>query len=255
MKRSFGVQYFLALALIWPASIVFSVLAQNPPSADLILERADQNAVTGNKIILSQMTIHGRRDTRSIKSKSWIQGNDKTFTEYLEPPREKGIKMLKLGDQLWTYSPDTDRTISISGHMLRQSVMGSDLSYEDMMEDRELRKLYAARVTGEETVLERPCWVLELTAKLEDVAYYSRKVWVDKERYVLLKEERYAKSGKLLKTLDVKSVTRVQNRWVQDVAVFKDALKTGEGTEFKIESIEFDVPIPEALLSKASLRK
>jgi outer membrane lipoprotein-sorting protein len=255
MKRPFGIKFFLVAALVWPASIAASAAAQNPPSADLILEKADQNAVSGNKIILSQMTIHGRRDSRSIKSKSWVEGKDKAFTEYLEPPREKGIKMLKLGDQLWTYSPDTDRTISISGHMLRQSVMGSDLSYEDMMEDRELRKIYAAKVAGEETVLERPCWVLELTAKEEEVAYHSRKIWVDKERYVLLKEGRYAKSGKLLKTLEVKSVIRIQNRWVQNVAVFRDVLKTGLGTEFKIESIEFDTPVPETLFSKASLRK
>jgi len=46
--------------------------------------------------------------------------------------------MLKLGDELWTYTPETDRIIKISGQMLRQSVMGSDLSYEDMMEDRKL---------------------------------------------------------------------------------------------------------------------
>jgi len=255
MKRAFLRTFLCSVVAIGPALLIYAAAAQTQPSAEVILKKADQNAVSGNEIILSQMTIHGRRDSRSIKSKSWIEGKDKAFTEYLEPPREKGIKMLKLGDQLWTYSPDTDRIISISGHMLRQSVMGSDLSYEDMMEDRELRKIYAAKVAGEETVLERPCWVLELTAKEEDVAYYSRKVWVDKERDVLLKEERYAKSGKLLKTLEVKSVIRVQNRWVQNIAVFKDALKGGEGTEFKIESIEYDIPIPATLFSKASLRK
>jgi outer membrane lipoprotein-sorting protein len=255
MKRAFLRTFLWSVIAVGPALLIYAAAAQNPPPADLILEKADQNAVSGNKIILSQMTIHGRRDSRSIKSKSWIQGDDKAFTEYLEPPREKGIKMLKLGDQLWTYSPDTDRIISISGHMLRQSVMGSDLSYEDMMEDRKLRNLYAAKVAGEETVLERPCWVLELTAKGEEVAYNSRKVWVDKERYVLLKEERYAKSGKLLKTLEVKSIIRVQNRWIQNVAVFKDALKGGEGTEFKIERIEFDASIQETLFSKAALRK
>lgn len=255
MKRRFGIRALLVMVLAWFVSAGFLAPSQNPPSADLILEKADQNAVSGNKIILSEMIIHGRRDSRSIKAKSWIQGNDKAFTEYLEPPREKGIKMLKLGDQLWTYSPDTDRTISISGHMLRQSVMGSDLSYEDMMEDKEMRKLYAAKVAGEETVLERPCWVLELKAKAEDVAYDSRKVWVDKERFVLLKEERYAKSGKLLKTLEVKGVVRVQNKWIQNIAVFRDVLKTGLGTEFRIEHIEFDASIPETLFSKASLRK
>jgi hypothetical protein len=63
------------------------------------------------------------------------------------------------------------------------------------------------------------------------------------------------KSGKLLKTLEVKSVIRVQNHWVQNDVVFKDVLKTGEGTEFKIESTEFDANIPEYIFSKASLRK
>lgn len=238
-------------------ALVFTIRtpAQTQLSADAILDRTDQNAVSGTKIATSEMVIHGRRDSRSISSKSWIQGKDKAFTEYLAPAREKGIKMLKLGNQLWTYSPDTDRTISISGHMLRQSVMGSDLSYEDMMEDRELRTIYSAKISGEDNVLDRPCWVLELTSKGEEVAYYSRKIWVDKERFVLLKEERFAKSGKLLKTLEVKSVIRVQGRWVQNFLVFKDVLKGGEGTEFKITAIEFEAAIPEYIFSKASLRK
>jgi hypothetical protein len=104
-----------------------------PPTPAAILERIDRNAVPGSKIMISSMTVHSRRADRTIRSKSWVEGSDKAFTEYLDPPREKGIKMLKLGDQLWTFSPSTDRVISISGNLLRQSVMGSDLSYEDMM--------------------------------------------------------------------------------------------------------------------------
>jgi outer membrane lipoprotein-sorting protein len=225
------------------------------PSADQILDRIDKNAVAENRVSVTEMIIHSRRATRTLKLKSWVQGEDKAFTEFLEPARERGTKMLKLGDQLWTYSPDADRTISISGHMLRQSVMGSDLSYEDMLEDRKLRQAYEAAVVGEETVIDRPCWVLELKAKTENVAYYSRKIWVDRERFVLLRENRFAKSGKLLKTLEVKSVIRAHGRWVQDDAVFKDALKTGDGTEFIIQSIEFEAAIPESLFTKASLRK
>jgi hypothetical protein len=78
--------------------------------------------------------------------------------------------MLKLKDKLWMYSPSTDRTIQISGHMLRQSVMGSDLSYEDMMADKKLTHHYQAVVTGSEAVEGFQCWVLELTAKTRDVA-------------------------------------------------------------------------------------
>ena len=241
---------FFTCVLAAPASAQAQTL-----SADQILDRIDENAVAGNRISVIEMIIHSRRATRTLKLKSWVQGEDKAFTEFLEPARERGTKMLKLGDQLWTYSPDADRTISISGHMLRQSVMGSDLSYEDMLEDRELRQAYEAAVVGEETVIDRPCWVLELKAKVEDVAYHLRKIWVDREHFVLLREDRFAKSGRLLKTLEVKSVIRAQSRWVQNDVVFKDALKAGDGTEFIIQSIEFEAAIPESLFTKASLRK
>jgi outer membrane lipoprotein-sorting protein len=228
--------------------------AQAPPLGEEILRRVDANIGSDNKIATAEMIIHGSRGSRSIKSKSWIYGEEKSYTEYLAPAREAGTKMLKLEDQLWTYIPSTDRTIKISGHMLRQSVMGSDLSYEDMMEDPELLDLYEANVIDEETYLDRPCWILELTAKVEDISYFSRKIWVDKERYVSLKEERYARSGKLLKIFEIKEVRRIQNRWVPVQMVFKDALKSGEGTEYKIETIEFNADIPESLFTKASLR-
>lgn len=248
MKKALNL--FLILSLLTAPAV-----AQVTPTGEDILRRVDANIGSDNKISTGEMIIHGRRGSRSIKSKSWIHGMDKSFTEYLAPAREKGTKMLKLKDQLWIFSPSTDRTIKISGHMMRQSVMGSDLSYEDMMEDPELLNLYDANVIEEETFLDRPCWVLELTAKVEDISYHSRKIWVDKERYVSLKEERFARSGKLLKIFEVKEVRRIQNRWIPSHMVFKDALKSGKGTEYFIESIEFNADIPEALFTKASLRK
>jgi len=248
MKKIFGLLCLLAL-------LTAGGMTEEWPSGDWVLERVDENIGSDNKVSTSEMVIHGRRGSRSIKSKSWLQGMDRSFTEYLAPAREKGTKMLKLEDQLWIYMPSTDRTIKISGHMLRQSVMGSDLSYEDFMEDPKLTNLYEAKVVAEESFNERPCWVLELTSKGGDIAYHSRKIWVDKERFVSLKEERFAKSGKLLKTFTVMKVSLTQNRWVPTHVIFKDELKSGKGTEFFLESIELNADIPEYIFTKASLRK
>jgi len=231
------------------------VLLHAQPSGLEILQRVDDNLTSESKIVVSKMIINGRRSTRTIEAKSYIRGTDESFTEYLSPPREAGTKMLKLEDQLWTYSPQTDRTIRISGHMLRQSVMGSDLSYEDMMEDPKLANMYEAGVIGDEEMLNRPCYILELTAKSSDIAYYSRKIWVDKQRYIPMKENRYAKSGKLLKTTTINKVERMGGRWVATSVTFKDQLQSGKGTEFILDSIEFNVPIPDYIFSKASLRK
>jgi outer membrane lipoprotein-sorting protein len=234
---------------------LFSFVAAETPSGEEILNKVDENNYADTRVAVSEMVIHLARNTRTVRAKSWVRGTDESFTEFLYPPRDKGTKMLKLGDELWTYAPSTDRTIRISGHMLRQSVMGSDLSYEDMMEDHKLIDQYSAAVAGEDTVLGRQCWVVELTAKTPDVSYHSRKIWVDKERYVPLRENRYAKSGKLLKTTEVKSVSLRQGRWIADRVSFKDALKSGAGTEFILDSLRLNVPIPDYIFSKAALKK
>jgi len=234
--------------------ITTQIFSQYPDGAE-ILGKIDQNLSSRNQVIVSTMIIHGRRSSRSITSKSWVQGSEKSFTEYLAPAREKGTKMLKIDDQLWMYSPQSDRIIRISGHMLRQSLMGSDLSYEDMMEDRRLDEIYSAEITGEEQIDKRDCWVMELTAKEDDVPYHTQKFWVDKEYMLPLKEQLFAKSGKMLKVIELSDLFRVDGRWYPKRMLFQDVLLKGKGTEFIIESIDFNKNIPNHIFSKASLRK
>lgn len=224
------------------------------PDANEIIRKVDLNMSSRNRIVESEMIIQGRRGSRTVKSRSYSEGDDRSLTEYLSPAREEGTKMLKLEDRLWIYTPSSDRTIQLSGHMLRQSVMGSDLSYEDMMEDRTLTELYDAETTGEEVIDGRACYVLTLTAKVEDVAYHSRKMWVDSERFVPLKEELFAKSGELLKRTELSNVQQIEGRWFPMKMIYKDMLKDGNGTEFIMTDIKFDQDIPEHIFSKASLR-
>jgi len=235
--------------------LLFPFMLFSQPSADDILKKVDQNMSSKNRVFESQMTIQNKRNSRTITSKSYSVSDKKSFTEYLSPARETGTKMLKLENQLWIYSPATDRIVQISGHMLRQSVMGSDLSYEDMMDDRKLSDIYTAIVSGNEMIEQRKVWVLELTAKVEDVAYFKRKIWIDQVRYVPLKEELFAKSGQLLKRSTLSDVIQVKGRWFPTKIVYKDMLKQGDGTEFKITKIEFDAEIPEYIFTKAALKK
>lgn len=235
------------------SAFVLAVYCQ--PGAEEILEKVDRNMSSENRIFESTMTIYGKRGNRTITSKSYSVGDKKSFTEYLSPAREQGTKMLKLENQLWIYSPSTDRTVQISGHMLRQSVMGSDLSYEDMMDDRKLTEVYTAKVIGKEEIDGRKTWILELTAKVENVAYAGRKIWIDTERFVPLKEELYAKSGQLLKRSTLSDVIKTDGRWFPTKIVYKDMLKQGDGTEFIITSIKFNQQIPDYIFTKAALKQ
>lgn len=211
--------------------------------------------VSKTEITESEMVIRGKRNVQTIGSKSYTEGNKKSFTEYLYPERERGTKMLKLEDRLWIYSPSTDRTIQLSGHMLRQSVMGSDLSYEDMMEDRKLSEIYSSKILGEETIEGRKVWILELTASVENVSYYKRKMWVDQERFIPLQEELFAKSGQMLKKTVMSEIVQIDGRWYPKKINFKDVLKSGEGTDFILKKVQFNPPIPGYIFTKASLKK
>ncbi len=234
---------------------LISITQTKAQDATTILNKVDDNINSNTSITKSDMIIYGRRNKRIVTSVGYSEGKNKSFSEYLAPAREKGTKMLKLENNLWIYSPSTDRTIQLSGHMLKQSLMGSDLSYEDMMENRKLTEMYDAKVIGEETIDDRKTWILQLNAKVDDATYDSRKVWIDTERYVPLREELFAKSGQLLKRTELKDVKRIDGRWYPTKMNYKDMLKDGKGTDFVVLEIEFDVEIPAYIFSKGALKR
>ena len=226
------------------------------PTGEEILRKIDENMYVDQALTETTMIIHGRSGSRTISSKSWNEGKDKAFVEYLSPARERGKKMLKLDDKIWNYTPEpNDRIIAISGHLLRQSVMGSDLSYEDMTDNDKLYELYDAEIEGEGELDGMQCYIVKLTAKKKGLAYEGRKMWVDAERWLPVREERYAKSGKLLKKTDILEMFQQDGRWYPRKMVFKDMLSKGEGTEYIIDSIDFNVEIPPHLFTKAALRR
>ena len=214
---------------------LFSVEASGQEAAmtaEALVRAMDKNLNAKTRVLTSKMIVHGRRTSRTIKSRNWVKGINQAYTEYLAPPREAGTKMLKSGDKLWTYSPQTDRVIQISGHMLRQSVMGSDMSYNDMMEDRPLTDLYEAIVEGSEMIDGRKHWILFLEARVKGLSYPKRRAWVDSEYLLPMKEELYAKSGKLLKSTSMDGIKKVRDRWFPTRFIFKDELKkNSKGTE------------------------
>lgn len=245
---------FKKIIIITLAMIIVVFAAH--PQGDELIKKMDKIMASDTQKMTSKMIINTQRNSRTIVTRSYTQGEDLSFTEYLAPAREEGIKMLKIGDDLWTYDPDADRTISISGHMLRQSINGSDLSYEDMMSDETINEDYKATVIAEEVVFDRACWVIELIATTTDIAYPKRKLWIDKERYLPLRGEYFAKSGKLLKRMEIREVMFVDGRWYPKEMHYKDVLnKKSLGTSFIIEKIEFDIDIPKYMFTKAALKK
>ncbi|MFH1347208.1 MAG: outer membrane lipoprotein-sorting protein, partial [Candidatus Margulisiibacteriota bacterium] len=232
-----------------------------------IIEKVDDNMTFDSARMEAKMVIYVGKEVREKEMLSYAEGRDKSFSEFLSPPRDKGVKYLKLGDNMWMYLPSVEKIIKIAGHMLRQSMMGSDFSYEDALESNKLLEKYDVKLVTEETTYikfrrgteevtkGRPCYVLDLTAKVKDVTYYKRKIWVDREIFVPVKEELFAKSGKKLKVMVLGNVQKYGKRYYPTYISMQNLLRKGSLTEMMITKVEFDVEIPEGTFTQRNLKQ
>lgn len=256
MKRwLYGMGIVSLLLVVWVMiSITGAGVYGNENAADII-KKVDYNQAPGSVVYDAQMVIHqkDRVDTKAMKL--YGEGQEKSFATFLSPPRDNGTSVLRLGDNLWMYLPSAEKTIKISGHMLRQSFMGSDFSYSDSTERMKLLERYDASVTGTDQIDGRAVYMLELKAKQADANYYVRKMWIDQERYVVLKQEMYAKSGKLLKVSHSSDIKQIGDRFYVTRTRMEDKLKQNTYTEMIFTNIKLDEPIPASVFTMKNLER
>lgn len=242
----------LCFGMLVSVLISLTVIRAESVSPEAILGKIDQNHAYQTAYSESRMeiTIGKRKVNKNMRG--WNEGRDKAFVEFID--KRDQTRILKIKDDLWLFSPTAETEVKLSGEMLKQGMAGSDFSYQDALEAQRLKELYQAKVVGEEIIEGRPCYVLDLIAKDNmEVSYYQRKIWVDQERFIELKEELYAPSGKLLKTSQVEKVERFGNRFYPTIVVMADKLRKNSSTRFVIEKIQFDVKIPEGTFTRQRL--
>ena len=228
-----------ALALAGAAAAHAQVTARE------VLERLDANMTIRTARSRAELVVHYRDgDDRTMNFESWDRGTDQSFLEFTAPARDAGSRFLRLGDAMWIYLPRVGKSVRIQGHMLRQGFMGSDFSYGDASENPSMADDYDAVIERRDTVDGRRVVVLMLTARRPDLSYPSRRVWVDVERWVPVREERFAASGRLLKTAAFSDVRRLADRWYPFRIELDDALQTETTTTLRVLELRLGVSLP-----------
>jgi outer membrane lipoprotein-sorting protein len=250
-KMTYGL---LSVAFVWSLLLSGAGRAEDTRAQRLLVE-VDKNLWASTKYIDGRLIIDNGRRVRTLSMETWMEGVKKSYSYYKAPARERGTKMLKLEKKLWMYTPHTDRKILIAGHLLRQSMMGSDLSYEDMMEEDKLSEAYIGTIDGEEELEGVQTLVMTLKAKKKTKTYQTLKVWIDPAKNTVLKEEAYAKSGKLLKLIYFKEYRRIDNRLFPKKMIFRDTLKENTKTIYTFDKIQFNVDIPTKYFSQRILKR
>jgi outer membrane lipoprotein-sorting protein len=246
MKSGFFLMVFIAVA----AGLAFS---QAPTAAEL-LRKVDNNEIYNTIEYEGEMIIEyqGRRYVKVMKA--WAKGNTDSFIEFTNP-EDRGTKYLKKGGRLYMYSPDNEGVMLISGHMLKESMMGSDMSYEDTINNEGLSGRYDPVLSGSEAWNGRDAWVLELNAKKKTESYPKRKLWIDKETGDLLHYELYALSGAKLKEYNLLKVEILAGRRFPVEVELRDLLRRDSKTTFIMKNAVLDKPIPDSVFSQRNLER
>jgi len=242
---------------------ILAVLFASPGQAeDLtgeeIMTRVDENQFIAAARLEAEMRIIDR-DRESVKEMiMYVESDGEVSNGLVEfiNPRDRGTKYLLLDDRLWMHFPDAEDLVPISGHMLREGLMGSDFSYQDALESEQLTRLYQFEKLGRTEINERQVYEIEGVARPDqEPAYHNRKFWVDVERFVVLREEMYARDGRLLKVMETEKVEEVQEgRWMATAMIMEDQLREDSRTIYRILEIDLDYEIPPGKISLETLQ-
>jgi outer membrane lipoprotein-sorting protein len=117
-----------------PKEIVFCVaLGANVNNADEWIKYADKEMRGDRSRSEMTMTIKTPNWTRTLEIESDVEGKKQALSTILAPAKEKGIRTLRLENNMWNYFPKLKRKVAVSSSMLLASWMGSDFTNDDVL--------------------------------------------------------------------------------------------------------------------------
>ncbi len=221
-------------------------------SADEIITKMDRLSTFATTFATGSIQTTDRFGTKTSLFKSWSQGEKDSLIEFTSKA-EQGQKILRTEGSLYLFYPDAEQLIRMQGAALRQSMLGSDLSYEDMTEEKNTLDNYKASLDGLETFKGRECHVLTLTAKNRSVAYPIQKIWVDTESYLVWKAEYSTQAGRLLKEMEVLETFISGDRVLPGKSMIADKMKKDSSTLMTIDTFEANPKLDKSIFTLENL--
>lgn len=255
---------FITGLLFLSSSISFAM-----PDANSILTQArdrDDGASYSTQVTLKLYSSDGDLRERHLYmlQKDLPNQEERALMHFHSPADVRGVSFLIANydestaqpDDQWMYLPAFRKTRRLGSNDKRGSFMGSTFNYSDL--DKIRVNDYQSTLLGEEEVLGRPTWVIERVAASQEVinktGYHKTKVWIDKERDVVMQQHYYNAKGIVFKTQQSTVVEQVQGVWTIMTSEMVN-LENGKRSEMIFSDVEYNVALDDKLVSKRSLKQ
>jgi outer membrane lipoprotein-sorting protein len=250
-------RYALCILLIvfGVVMVAGTIQAQELAPKEIIQKIDDAERVESSEGTFKQIITTSSGKKRTLEMKAYSKDkNDKQLMIYTSPKRVKGDKILMLnnGDDIWFYTPKTDRVRHLASHARRQKVQGSDLSYEDMAGGN-IEEDYRYTLMGEEEIDGIKCYQFELIPT-ESGPHYSKLIlWADKDKFITTRID-YYEDGELLKRLRSYNIKKIDGRWYPMKLAMTNLQEGGE-TVMETVEIKLGLDLDDEIFTTRNLKR
>jgi len=168
----------------------------------------------------------------------------------LFPEADKGVGYLRNDDNIWSYDPISRKFTHTS---IKEALGDSDIKLDDVEQSKQKwRNNYEVEAYEEGTLGKYPVHIITLKAKTSEPSYAKSKFYIRTDIALLLKEEDFSGSDRLMRTILLPKYSKVPAGYVSTQAIIRDELNKGEQTQQVISDLTFDT-LPDKIFTKAYL--
>lgn len=193
-----------------------------------------------------------------IKTLEVIGDGDKSLIKFNSPRDIKGTAFLSythalVPDEQWLYLPALKRVKRISSSNKSGPFLGSEYAFEDLT-SFEVAK-YSYKYLRDENVDGIDCFVIESIPQYEHSGYTKEIIWIDKQRYIVVKMDFYDRKESLLKTQLFKNYKQYLNQFWRAGEQVMTNHQNGKGTVLKWENYQFRMGLTDRDFDKNTLKR
>jgi ABC-type lipoprotein release transport system permease subunit/outer membrane lipoprotein-sorting protein len=216
----------LAFALAAP---IASAQAGVEINADEILRRMDEAmAYDECEMRVSIQDTKPSGASRELEADVWYAKSAGTMIAFVAPAREKGKRILMIGESMWMATPGVSKPIRLSG---KEAFMGTSFTNDDLM-NLDKSDDYDARIVSSS----EEGWKLELIARRRSLPYQRVALSVSKG-FLPMEQTVFLLSGEPSKTIEFSEPRDYGGKTRPSVLRVVDAMKKGAATVVTFSSI------------------
>ncbi|MDI6786368.1 MAG: outer membrane lipoprotein-sorting protein [bacterium] len=220
-----------------------------------IIKKAEELIRGERSRAIIKMIIVNPSWERTLLLKTWSKGLTRTLVLIISPPKEAGVRSLRIGYDMWNYIPEIEQIIRISPSMMGQPWMGSDFTYSDIVKGDDILRHYNHEIIKIEKEGGYLSYKVECIPKPNAPVVWGKiYYWVRKNDFIPLKEEFYNEQGELIKVLTLSNIRKMDDRLIPTYWKMETVVKRGHYTIIEYISVKFDLKLGDEFFSLKSLK-